>query len=97
MADDIYGILADIRKSQHQTELLLESIKGEGKLQSQALAYHIDNLKEYKQVNDAKTDDIDARVKKIEVWQVRIAALMALVTAVFAVMFDDLKAWIFGK
>lgn len=97
MPDDIYIILKDIQASQHKTEITLESIKGENKLQSQALAYHIDNLKDYKIANDKEMQDLDSRVKKLETWQTRMAGIVAVVTAIAVLLFDQIKNVVFGR
>lgn len=97
MPEDIHNILEDIRRSQHATELILASIQGEGKLQSQALSYHIDNLKDYKVSTDLRVDAIDSRLKKVETWQLRMAAMLGLIIAAFTLLFNDLKAVVFGK
>lgn len=84
-------ILEEIRKSQHATEILLTEIRGDNKLQSQALAHHIQQLLDFKNEHKEHRDALDMRVKKLESWQIRVIGIATGAAAIVSFVLNDIK------
>lgn len=84
-------ILDEIRKSQHAMELLLTEIKGDNKVQSQVLAFHVEQLKEFKEEHKDKHQAIEARVKKLEGWQIRVLGIATGAAAIASLILNDIR------
>ena len=84
-------ILSEIRKSQHAMELLLTEIKGDNKVQSQVLAFHVDQLNEFKEEHKDKHEAIETRVKKLESWQIRVIGIATGAAAIVSFVLNDIK------
>lgn len=98
----VYEKLEEIVKSQHETHVLVTEIKGDSKVQSQVLQFHIEQLKEFKadyeKIIDRQDKSFQAltnRIEKIEKWQIRIVGLAAGAAAILTVFVQDLKEAIF--
>lgn len=85
------NILDEIRKSQHATEILLTEIRGDNKLQSQVLAFHVQQLKEFKEEHKKHSEEIEARVKKLETWQIRVIGIATGAAAIVSFVLNDIK------
>ena len=84
-------VLDEIRRSQHQTEILLTEIKGDNKLQSQVLAFHVQQLHEFKEEHKENREEIEARVKKLESWQIRVIGIATGAAAIVSFVLNDIK------
>lgn len=84
-------VLDEIRRSQHQTEILLTEIKGDNKLQSQVLAFHVQQLLEFKEEHKENREEIEGRVKKLESWQIRVIGIATGAAAIVSFVLNDIK------
>lgn len=95
--------LDEMSRTLHQTHITVTEIKGDNKLQSQVLQFHIDQLKEFRgditkiiENQDKKFEALANRVDKIEKWQVRVIALAAGAAAILTVVANDIRKVLFG-
>jgi hypothetical protein len=94
----VYEKLEHMGKTIHETHVAVTEIKGDNKLQSEVLRFHIEQLKEFKteiakviENQDRKFEQLVTRVDKLEKWQIRIVALASGAAAVIALITNELK------
>jgi DNA repair exonuclease SbcCD ATPase subunit len=97
------ALLEDLRKSQQETLVTVTEIKGDNKLQSQVLNFHIEQLKEFKQEvtkliekQSSLIEEIETRVERLEKWQVRIIGVAAGAAAIMSIFIENVKRAITG-
>lgn len=91
-------LLDAIQKTQSETLVTVTEIRGENKLQSQALAHHIEQLSIFKvdvekiiESIRQENSKVEARLETVEKWQIRVLGIAAGVAAIFTLIFNDLK------
>lgn len=84
-------ILEEIRKSQHATEILLTEIRGDNRVQSQALAFHIEQLNVFKLEQLKHRETTEDRIKKLESWQIRVIGIAIGAASIVSFVLNDIK------